>query len=338
MTSNQPTLSADLGDANQSSTLDQHGAGNLAWRAAGQTSLTSTSLCQQTSVPAAQKTSYGYDARNRLTGTTYGDASPSITTTYTNDGLPNTVASDNSTWTYTYNKRRLLTNESLNLGGSVYGFAHGYDGNAHENNLTYPDGGSVATLPNALGESTKAGIYATSVSRFPNGGISAFSYGNGLTHTTTQTTRGLPDTSIDTNVINDNYDWDADGNVTAITNSLSGGNSSRTMSYDDRDRLTGTYFTGFSAQINFTYDPLDNLRTYVTPFRNYTHVYDANWRLSLIRDQTLATKYSYGYAGDPGSRGNATSRLQTGGTSENFTFDQGNRMRALSGTTSATYT
>lgn len=143
-------------------------------------------------------------------------------------------------------------------------------------------------------------------------------------------------------MISDDYNWDANGNVSAI---LSGAavQASRRMQYDARDRLTFTSYDKMGpVTVNFSYDPLDNLRTYATPNRAYTHEYDAStWRLTRIRDPGNATAYQYSYAGDAGNRGNVTTRFQAGSPvnlTHNFTFDQGNRMRALSGSAAQTYT
>ena len=106
---------------------------------------------------ASTKISYGYDARNRLLSTTFGDGSPAIARSYTADGLPATVAvggSNASTWTYAYNNRRLLTQESLQLLGTSATLKRSYDANAHLAQLTYPDNSAVAYNPNALGEPT----------------------------------------------------------------------------------------------------------------------------------------------------------------------------------------
>jgi len=89
-------------------------ANNVSWRATG-VALNSTSICDQASVPAARKVSFTYDTRNRLTNSTYADGSPAIARTYTADGLPETITSGPSAWTYSYNKRRLLTTESLKV-------------------------------------------------------------------------------------------------------------------------------------------------------------------------------------------------------------------------------
>jgi hypothetical protein len=78
--------------------------------------------------------------------------------------------------------------------------------------------------PNALGQPTRAGDYATWVSYYPNGAVKAFTYGNGIVHSLIQNARGLPDTSTDacgsTKVLSDSYG----GNVAAITDGASGRN------------------------------------------------------------------------------------------------------------------
>ena len=120
---------------------------NLAWRAAG-LALTSTTACDRASVLASTKTSFTYDALNRLTNTGFGDASPAIGRTYTCDSLPETTTSNSSVWTNIYNKRRLPTRVSLAYGGATYNIDHGYDANSSRSTLTYPDSAVIAYAPN----------------------------------------------------------------------------------------------------------------------------------------------------------------------------------------------
>lgn len=149
---------------------DYDAANNIAWKATGQ-SLPSTSSCDTFSVAAAQKISMSYDALNRLQDTTFGDGSPAISRTYTGDGLPYTTSSNGSTWTNTYNKRRLMERESLVFNGVTSNIERTYDANGSLATLKYPDGTSISYAPNALGKATTVGSYATAIAYHPNGAI-----------------------------------------------------------------------------------------------------------------------------------------------------------------------
>jgi YD repeat-containing protein len=202
------TIEPELGATLQ----DWDAAGNLAWRTGG-TGL-SGNTCDRSSVSAAQQISFGYDARNRLTSTGFGDGSPGITRTYTDDGLPYQVISDGSTWTYGYSNRRLLISETLNFGGVNYGIVRGYNANGHLNELTYPDGTLMAYAPDALGRPAQVGAFATGITYRSNGAVQGYTYGSGVVHSLTQNLRGLPQVMTDVGRVSDQYAYDANGNVT----------------------------------------------------------------------------------------------------------------------------
>ena len=63
--------------------------------------------------------------------------------------------------------------------------------------VNYCIGLSLEFSPNALGQPTQVGSYATGVSYYPNGAIQQFTYGNGIVHTMTQNARQLPARSTD---------------------------------------------------------------------------------------------------------------------------------------------
>ena len=224
------TIEPEIGATLQS--LDA--ANNVAWRAIG-LALPSTTSCDTASAPATSKIAYTYDARNRLTGTGYGDASPAIGRSYTPDGLPATVLSNGSTWTYSYNNRRLLTQESLAY-GQTFNIGWGYDANGHTSQLTYPDNTVVSYAPNALGEDTLVSGYASGVTYHPNGAVAGYTLANGIVHSLTQNTRGLPLQNRDAGVMQDLYAFDANANVNSITDQQEGV-STRQMGYDGLDRL-----------------------------------------------------------------------------------------------------
>ena len=285
--------------------------------------------CNAGDVPASKQIAYTFDARNRLRNTTYGDASPAIYRTYTLDGLPNTIQSDGTLWTYEYNNRRLPTAETLNYGGVNYRIGRGYDTNGSLSQLTYPDNSSVTYNPNAMGQARQAGAYATGVSYHPNGAIRQFSYGNGIVHTLAQNVRGLPEVSQDGNVLNDRYSYDNNANVTAIIDQAEYV-TSRGMEYDALDRLKRVNAPALWGDAWYSYDVLDNLTySYITgggKARQLNHTVNPNTN----RLDSITGTYNIGYQYD--SQGNIVNR---GGQS--YSFDIGNRMRGAPGVTTHTY-
>ena len=304
------------------------GANNVAWRASG---LSLPSLtCDIASVAAGSKVTYGYDTLNRLLAVRYGDKSPGIDRTYTPDGLPLTVNSNGSNWTYEYNRKRLLARESLAFGGSTYVLGKSYDANGGLKLLTYPDNSSVDYAPNALGVPTAAGTFASLVNYHPNGAIKSFTYGNGVTRTLTQNMRGLPDRALEAGVLNDVYTFDQNGNVKSILD-WQEGVSNRAMEYDDLDRVTLVRAPSMWGDAWYGYDALDNVITSAltagaNTLRTMTHNTDATTnRLSSLTG-TAGFNFAYGYD----NLGNITQR----GT-QAYVFDLGNRMKQATG--KATY-
>jgi RHS repeat-associated protein len=270
--------------------IDYDITGDVTWRAEGQ-NLPSTTSCDRTSVAASSKITYGYDAMSRvLSQSTYAGPG-SLVYTYFADGQVQSITSTNTGATtavnnYTYNKRRLLASENIaQTNVNNWTASYTYDANGSVASMvypatsTYPSGLSVAYAPNALGQPTQVGTFATGVQYWPNGAIKQFAYGNGIVHTMTPNARWLPGNSTDaylgTKVIDDTYAYDADGNVGAITDGAQGGATSRAMYYDDLDRLTqvDSSATTMFGTATYTYDPLDNLRTSTLGTSGYTYAY-----------------------------------------------------------------
>lgn len=302
-------------------------AGNLAWSAAG---LAATTACESdgsSSAVAARRVSRGYDNRNQLTSLTFPDGNGNQTWTYTPDGLPSQIITQNDGGanqtinTFSYNKRRLLTAEtSGQMGWYNWALGYGYDANGALAGVQYPSGLYVDYAPNALGQPTRAGSYATGVSYYPNGGMSQFVYGNGITHTMQQNGRQLPTRVKDGAVLDTTYSYDANSNVTQIADALDSART-RTMNYDSLDRLTQATSPSFGGggQITYSYDALDNLRaTKLAGVKQYNYWYDAANRLSNIVDDAGATIMGFAYD----VQGNLANK-----NGQAFQFDQGNRLR-----------
>ena len=296
-------------------------AGNLAWRASGQTFTgTAPGVCDQGSVGVGSKTSFAYDSRKRLTSTGFGDGQPGISRSYTADGLLAQTASSSFTWSYLYNNRRLLTQEQFTVPGQTPGagwnFSRGIDAYGTTASLTDP-WGTMNLAPNALGQATQVSGYASGVSYHPNGMVAGYTLANGVTRSVSLNLRGLPQQWQDSGVVNDLYSFDANGNVTGIQDLLQGVNT-RSMGYDALDRLTAANGPWGGGQLG--YDALDNLTTSQIGARTLTHHIDAatNRLGSLSGSQNVAMGYDL--------RGN----LATRGT-ENYSFDISNRLRAAWG-------
>ena len=177
----------------------------------------------------------------------FPDSRGNTTHTYTPDGLPASLMVDNGdgnvvTTSYTYNKRRLLTRERMQWNNIDWRIDANYNASGHLASEVLPGGLAVAYAPNALGQPTQAGTYASNASYFPNGALKQFTYANGIVHTLTQNTRGLAERSRDaygsTAFHDDSYDYDANANLMAISDGLAGGQGHRSMAYDGLNRLT----------------------------------------------------------------------------------------------------
>ena len=146
--------------------------------------------------------------------------------------------------------------------------------------------------------------------------------------TMTPNARQLPGRSLDaypavnpTSIyLDDNYSFDANGNVLSIVdNDGDARNTTRDMGYDDLDRLTVA--RGIWDWAYYTYDPLDNLRSNTLGASGFTYVYDANNRLDHLNRSGGGV---YGYTYD--ARGNVTNDGRNA-----YTFTRANRLASITG-------
>lgn len=320
--------------------LDYDNAGNLVSSAAG-VNLLSLSDCNVAEAAASgRQVQRSYDARNRVSTLSFPDGNGNQRWTYWPDGQVRQVTTANAgvaTYnSYAYNRRRLPIGESLSpADGEAWALAYNYTPNGHLASTRYPSGQTVAYAPNALGQATQAGSYATGVSYYPNGAIKQFTYGNGIVHTMTQNARQLPDVSQDaysgTAFLSDGYDYDHNGNVAAISDGATGRNQrgNRTMTYDGLDRLTQTVSPMFGTA-TYGYDVLDNLTRVIAPGRDHHYCYDGNWQLTNVKVGGCNGSSVIGLGYDvQGNLSNKNGQL--------FAFDYGNRLREATGKESYRY-
>lgn len=309
--------------------LHYDGAGNISWRAPGVNLPSGT--CDRSSVAEASKIAYDYDEVNQLRKVTYGDASPEVTRTYWEDGQLKTISSSGSKWTYQYNALRKLTSETLDYEGRSLNFSLSYNTKGDLTSLSYPAGGGIVTYsPNALGEPRQVGNFASNVAFHPNGAVAGFTYGNLINHSLIQTVEGTPRISADDDVLKDVYTYDANGNVIAIddqrVNAL-GGRFSRTMEYDDLDRLRTVSEPSIWGVATYVYDPVDNLRTATVGSRVNVMAYgDGTNRLTSLSTNGTPVSYLYDVNGNVKKKGG-----------QDYIFDLGNRLKQAAPGGSYTY-
>ncbi|WP_408951510.1 hypothetical protein [Lysobacter sp. Hz 25] len=317
--------------------VDYDAAGNVAWSASGVTAPSDAHCNREEALASGRAVGRAYDSRNRVKTLSFPDGRGNQSWDYYPDGQLKQVVTDNALAaakvinTYEYNKRRLLTRERLQFDGIDWAIGSSYTNEGQLDTHTYPNGQAVGYATNALGQPRQAGAYATGVNYFPNGGMSRFTYGNGIVHTLQQNARGLAERSRDAGnlvVHDDSYDYDANGNVAAISDGLPDGRGNRSMVYDGVDRLTAATSAMFGAA-SYSYDALDNLRTVsvpgtgATPGRSHTYLYDPLNRLELVQTtgtnaKVIALAYDV--------QGNLEAKNE-----QQFKFDFGNRLREAVG-------
>lgn len=320
---------------------DFDGAGNLAWSASGLPGTVDGGCELERGLMSGRRVQRTYDARNRVQSLVFPDGLGNSDFWYTPTGqLAQAVVHNEGagvvTSVYTYNKRGMVVGEAMGVGGVAWGLGYGFNGNGHLAVQTHHvSGREIDYAPNALGQATRVGSFALGALYHPNGALKQFTYGNGLVHQLEQNARGLPDRSRDggagADVYDESFDYDAHGNVAAISDGLAGQRGNRTMGYDALDRLTQTVSPMFGTA-TFGYDAVDNLRAMQVAggarARSQGYVYDASNRLTAVTNSAGATilGLQYDVQGNLSLRG-----------SQAFQFDVGNRLRAAAGLESYRY-
>ena len=332
-------------------------AGNLSWSAAG---LPGSQACSSTGTEGAivaRKASRTYDARNRLSTLAFPDGNGNQSWTYTLDGLPETVTTVNGSASimnaYSYNKRRLLTGESVTPDAvlSARAIGYGYNSLGQRITETTPDNVVLTYSVNALGQATgltasvaggAATTLASGASYYPNGAVKQFTYGNGIVHTMVQNARQLPSQSTDCALagtcavanrkLDLTFGFDANGNVTAITDGTTAGRQTRSMGYDGLDRLTSTSSLMFGTA-GYAYDTADNLAQVTVSGgsqpRTHYYCYSASTnRLDFVRTGASCSTSPAAVALAYDVQGNLS--VKNGAS---YTFDFGNRLRTTAGLT-----
>lgn len=308
------------------------GADNIVWSATGQAY--NGNECGYDQVVSTAKIASAYDPMNRVTSVTYPNGTLATTFTYDPLGKPATALSSTSTasnnntgmvgWAYGRNKLGLLTAEVLSVDGWSWTLGYGYDGNGNLASVQYPDNTTVAYAPNALGQPTAAGAYASGATYYPNGDLEAATLGNGTLYATIPNDRKLlANFSYETagaRVLSEDMGYDAVGNILAITDQSGSVQRTRTMTYDWLNRLTSANADALWVSESYTYDTLNNLRSMTDTSGTKTYTYDGNNLLASISKGGVTTPFTHDARGNMVAKG-----------SQAMAFDLANRLLAVTG-------
>ena len=212
---------------------------------------------------------YSYDVVNRVTNIKF-PSDPGIVYTYDTciNGKSKLCGMTDSsgTMSYEYSAKGQVTKETKLIDGVTYVTNYAYNMNGSIISITYPSGRIVNYSSDAVGRvnavTTTSGMtttsLATNITYKPYGNINAHTYGNGLNRTITYDRQYRIASIVTAGIQNLSYVYDANSNITGITNNLDDTND-KTYSYDALNRLSGA--TGPWGNLAWTYDPIGNRLT-----------------------------------------------------------------------------
>jgi RHS repeat-associated protein len=314
--------------------------GEVIWAAKGASG--NKTSCDEANVLASEKTLYTHDNLGANKTINYPDSSADITYTYDNQGSVKTLVAGTVTQTYNYFSGGVLQNENLQVDSKDLTIHYNYDGMQSLNSTIYPDGRTVSYAPNAFGEATKAGGYATGVAYFPDGQVKNYTFGNGLTHTTTLNASKMPSNILaSAGAMNYDYTYDNQGNLKTQTDNIDSAYSISGMAYDGLDRLTAA--NGFWGNVSIGYDKLGNITNYnFDDTGTLTYTYNANNQLENVSGSQTRT-FTYDERGNVTNDGkqaltfNRAQRITTIGAN-NYLYDgHGRRVKRESATLGTSY-
>jgi hypothetical protein len=241
-------------------------ARQMIWQAEGASG--NKSSCDASKVTSTQKTRLTYNNWGDMSVQNYPDGSPDKVFNYDENGLLEKLTAGSTVWNYQYNSLGLIEKQTLAVGSKSFVIDPAYNSLGHVQSLTYPSGRVVDFAPNALGQATKAGIYAKSAKYHANGSLDSFTYGNQLTYKRSLNNEQQP------------YEL--------TVKQGSSYKSRQRYLYDDNNNVDRIYdFTDRSYDINLGYDALDRLVTASGKWGNGSFSYDG---LGNILKKTLGSQ------------------------------------------------
>ncbi len=302
-------------------------ASQITWEAEGQV----ISSC-----PSAAPTDaslFQYDAMGRKKLDDHPGIEDDNNYVYDLAGNLTSLANGIARWDYTYNKRNLIETEQAQVDGRIYLLNPQYNSQGNVFTVAQPDNFVVGYLPDVWGRprslsgagSTNT-TFASSVQYHPNGLISSYNLGNGLSYSQSLNNRLWPQlqqTLNGSSVIQKfNYLYFNSGDLNVLDDQLDNTNDA-TLTYDNLHRLKTA--TGLWGSYTYTYDPLNNLRSR-TGSSTLNYFYNSSNLLSTINGAQFRS-YSY----------NAKGEITGDGTGKVFTLNNQGQITNIDGVASYRY-
>lgn len=266
---------------------------------------------------------YSYDALNRISSVSYPDSSLNVTYTYDENGSGQngvgrlTSQTDASgTTQYSYDLRSNLLSQSSTRANISYTLDYSYNTTDQLTSITYPNGEIVTYSYDSAGNvsdiTSSSGSIASNITYQPFGGINAYTYGNGLTLAQGYDLDArLSQINVSSVLLRD-YGFDANSNITSITDGL--GTNNQTLGYDNMNRLDSA--DGSYGINSYLYDLVHN-RTSKTNSNTGTENYSYGSTSNQL-DSTTSTTYQY----------DAVGNMTDNGTKD-FIYGDDNRLHAV---------
>jgi hypothetical protein len=277
-------------------------ARQLAWQAEGASG--STSACDTGQISSTQKTMFSYNHWGNVSLENYPDGSPDKVYSYDENGQLEKLTAGSTVWDYQYNSLGLIEKQTLAVGSKSFVINPEYNSLGHVQSLTYPSGRVVDFAPNALGQATKAGSYATNAKYHANGSLDSFTYGNNLTYKRSLNNEQQPyELSIkqgSSYKSRHRYLYDDNNNVDYIYD-FTDRSYDIDLGYDGLDRLAVA--SGKWGNGSFSYDDLGNILTKSLGSQTLTYHYDTSKnRLSSVSG-SAAYSFQYDARGNVANNG-----------------------------------
>jgi len=256
--------------------------------------------CAISNANRAVAASITYNNQGNIWTQRYSDSTPQKSFHYDENGQVKQLTAGSVVWDYDYDSLGNITREQLDIDDKIFTIERSYNSLGHVNSITYPSSRTITLSPNALGQETKVGSFASDISYSPTGQVTKMTLGNGVVKQLTldihQRPMSIRDSFGSQSVLNYDITYDDNNNVLSQTDNVTTANSISGLSYDGLDRLISA--RGKWGDAHFEYDDLGNITKKTLGNSSLHYNYENNRLTSTSGRQAKLFSYD--------SRGNVT--------------------------------